>query len=234
MGAIFRREVTSYFTSPIAYIFLAVFNFFAGMFFFMGNMAGQTTDMTALFSNMFLILMFLIPILTMKLMSEEKKQKTDQILLTAPVNIGSIILGKYFAALVVFVIALCTFLLYGGILSVFTTIEWAVVLGSVFGIFLLGAAFIAVGLFVSALTENQVIAAIGGFVAMMVLYMIDSIAYQISNPELQRLLMRFSFYSRYTEFSSGLFNIASIIFFISVTVIFLFLAVRMLEKRRWA
>ena len=99
MGAIYRREMGAFFTSSIGYVFLAVFYLASGYFFYAGSLANATTDMSSLFSSLFLIVVILIPILTMKLLSEEKKQKTEQGLLTAPVSLGGIILGKYFAAL---------------------------------------------------------------------------------------------------------------------------------------
>ena len=99
MGAIYRREIGAFFSSGIAYIFLAVFYLFAGYFFYASSLYSATTDMSGLFSSLFMVIVFLIPILTMRLFSEELKQKTDQGLLTAPVSLPGIVLGKYFAAL---------------------------------------------------------------------------------------------------------------------------------------
>ena len=131
MGAIFRREMNAYFTSPIAYVFLAVFNVFAGFFFFNYTIASGSTDMSSVFMNMFTILLFVIPILTMKLLSEEKKQKTDQCLLTSPVSLFGIVLGKYFAALAVFAIGLIRFVLYSVILSIYASVAWSVIIGNI-------------------------------------------------------------------------------------------------------
>lgn len=234
MGAIFRREMSAYFTSPTAYIYLAVFNIFAALFFTMNNLSYATTDMSGVFGNMFMIFLFLIPILTMRLLSEERKQKTDQCLLTSPVSLTGIVLGKYFAALAVFAISLITFVVYALILSIFSPVAWTVIFGNIIGVLLLGVAFISVGLFVSSLTENQVIAAIGGFVAMMLLYVIDMIASFISNTTIQSILNSLAFYSKYYEFTTGIFSITSILFFISTAVIFIFLTIRVLEKKRWA
>ena len=105
MGAIYRREMNAFFTSGLAYVFLAVYFLFSGYFFYQGTLTQATTDTSPMFSAMFLVILFLIPILTMRLLSEEKKQKTDQGLLTAPVGLWSIVLGKYLAALTLFVIA---------------------------------------------------------------------------------------------------------------------------------
>lgn len=234
MAAIFRRELSAYFSSATAYIYLAVFNFFAALFFSMNNLYSATTDMSGLFANMFMIFLFLIPILTMRLMSEDKKQKTDQCLLTSPVSLYGIVLGKYLAALVMFAVSLLTFLLYAVILAAFSAVAWPAIIGSIVGVLLTGSAFIAVGLFISSLTESQVIAAIGGFLAMMLLYTIDMLASFISNTTIQNLLNSLAFYSKYYEFTTGVFNFSSILFFISSAVIFLFLTVRVLEKKRWS
>ena len=151
MGAIFRREFGAYFTSSIAYIFLAVFWIFSGYFFFAGCLAPATTDLSRMFQSMFLIIIFLIPILTMRLFSEEKKQKTEQGLLTAPVSLGEIVFGKYFAALALYTIALLMPFVYALILSRFGVVEWGIVFANFLALFLLGGAFIAVGELVSAL-----------------------------------------------------------------------------------
>lgn len=233
MGAIYRREMSAYFTSPTAYIYLAVFNIFAGMFFYANNLAYATTDMSGVFGNMFMLFLFLIPILTMRLMSEERKQKTDQCLLTSSVSLTGIVLGKYLAAFTVFALSQLTFVLYAVIMAAFSPVAWTVIIGNLVGVLLLGASFIAVGVFVSSLTESQVIAAIGGFVAMMLLYTIDMFSTLISNTTIQKIITSLAFYSKYYEFTTGVFNLTSILFFVSASVIFLFLTVRVLEKRRW-
>lgn len=234
MGAIFRREMTAYFTSPTAYVYFAVFNVFAGLFFTINCLSYASADMSGVFSSMFIMFIFLIPILTMRLLSEEKKQKTDQCLLTSPVSLSGIVLGKYFAALAIYSLSLVTFLLYAVILAAFAEISWAVVIGNIIGAFLLGSSFIAVGLFVSSLTENQVIAAIGGFVAMMLLYVIDMISSLANNSTVQKIISSLAFYSKYYEFTTGVFNLLNVIFFVSASAIFIFLTVRVLEKKRWA
>lgn len=234
MGAIYRRELTAYFTSATAYVFLGVFTLFAGLFFTMTCISYNTTDLSGIFSNMFVILLFLLPILTMRLLSEEKKQKTDQCLLTSPVSLSGIVLGKYLAALTVYAMAHAIFLIYGLVLAVFSPVPWLSVMGNLAGMLLLGAAFLAVGLFVSSLTESQVIAAIGGFVAMMILYLMDFFATSIPVEFISKALQSLSFSTRYSEFTTGIFNISSVLFFISVAVVFNFFTIRILEKRRWS
>lgn len=234
MGAIFRREFGAYFTSSIAYIFLAVFWIFSGYFFFAGCLAPATTDLSRMFQSMFLIIIFLIPILTMRLFSEEKKQKTEQGLLTAPVSLGEIVFGKYFAALALYTIALLMPFVYALILSRFGVVEWGIVFANFLALFLLGGAFIAVGELVSALTENQIAAAVLSFIALMVLYMIDVINNYISISAVNTVLEKLSFYRKYYAITCGLFNVSTIVFYISVAVIFNYLTIRVFERRRWS
>ncbi len=234
MGAIFRREFGAYFTSSIAYIFLAVFWIFSGYFFFAGCLAPATTDLSRMFQSMFLIIIFLIPILTMRLFSEEKKQKTEQGLLTAPVSLGEIVFGKYFAALALYTIALLMPFVYALILSHYGVVEWGIVFANFLALFLLGGAFIAVGELVSALTENQIAAAVLSFIALMVLYMIDVINNYISISAVNTVLEKLSFYRKYYAITCGLFNVSTIVFYISVAVIFNYLTIRVFERRRWS
>ncbi len=234
MGAIYRREIGAFFTSSIAYVFLAVFFIITGFFFTLGNVASASSNLSQVFTVMFIISILLIPILTMRLFSEEKKQKTEQGLLTAPVSLTSIVLGKYFAALTIFLIAVSIALIYGFILSIFGTVAWMTLLSNCLAMILVGAAFIAVGLFVSSLTENQIAAAVGGIVFLLLFFLIDLLASFIRVPWIQSVLYELSFYSRYYEFTCGIFNLSSVLFYLSTAVLFNFFTVRVFEKRRWS
>ena len=233
MGAIYRREMSAFFISGIAYVFLAVFFLLSGIFFYNGVISAGTTETSAMFSSMFIIVLFLIPILTMKLMSEEKKNRTDQGLLTAPVGLWSIVLGKYFAALTLFIIAESIVFVYSIILGYLGQVVWSTLLGNYFAMLLLGAAFIAVGLFISSLTENQMASAVASMLVLFVLYLFDSFASRVSNEYIQKAMTTLSFYSRYIEFTQGVFSLPSVVFFLSTAFIFNFLTVRVLDKRRW-
>ncbi len=234
MGAIYRREMGAFFTSSIAYVFLAVFSLITGFFFTMDNLAAGSTSLVSVFSTMFVISIFLIPILTMRLFSEEKKQRTDQGLLTAPVSLTGIVLGKYFAALTIFLIATSVVFLFGVILSLFGTVAWMTLLSNYLAIVLVGAAFIAVGLFISSLTENQIAAAVASMVVLLMFFLVDTLAARVSVSWIQSLLYDLSFYTRYYEFTCGIFNLSSVLFFISAAVLFNFFTVRVFEKRRWS
>ncbi len=234
MGAIFRRELGSFFTSSIAYVFLGVFYLLSGWFFYSGTLASGTSDMAGFFSMLFLVIVILVPVLTMKTFSEEKKQKTDQGLLTAPISLGAMVMGKYFAVLVMYVFGISIVLLDAVILSFFGTVDWMIVLSNYVALFLMGAACTGIGIFISSLTENQVVAAVGGIFSLLLVYMLDLIASFVNIEIVADVLNALSFYNKYYEFTCGIFNLSSVLFYISVAVIFNFLTVRVFEKKRWS
>ena len=234
MGAIFRREVQSYFISPIGYIFLAAFYAFSAFFFATSSLAQGSTKMNTMFSQLMIILVVLIPILTMRTMSEDKKSKTDQCLLTAPVSLGGIVAGKFLAALLVYTCAVAITVVYAVILSAYAEMDWLVIIGNIVGLELFGASFIAVGIFCSSLTENQVVAAVISFISILALNMLSLIGNLVPWNWLETLCTKLSFYERYSGFTYGLFDLSNVLFFISASVVFLFLTVRVLEKRRWS
>lgn len=235
MGAIFRRELKAYFTSPIAYIFIAVFYIYTATYFVNYNLLYGLTDMSYVFTNAFMILMFLLPLLTMRLFTEERRQRTDQCLLTAPVNLFSIVAGKFLASVCVFLCAIAIYIVYILVLVYLAgAVAWATVIGNLFALLLLGASFIAIGTFISATTENQVVAAILSFIIIMAFYLIDMLAGLVKVEWLRNIMSALGFYSRYAEFSQGILSIPNIVFFISTIFVFNFLTVRVLEKRRWS
>ncbi|MDF2566727.1 MAG: hypothetical protein K0R90_183 [Oscillospiraceae bacterium] len=234
MLAIFRRELGSYFSSPIGYIFLAVYYLFSGYFFLGTTLVADTNSLSGVFQSLFTVLMFIVPLLTMRLMSEDKKLKTDQLLLTSPLNLSSLVYGKFFAALIVFLVGVAITPVYALIINIFAQPEWIVVIGNLVGLILLGAALISIGLFISSLTENQLIAAIGGFAIMMIFMLIDGLSSVIPIDIVKKIIDGISFSTRYGEFTTGIFNISSVLYFISVVVIFNFFTVRVLEKKRWS
>ena len=169
MRAIFKRELSSYFNSAIAYIVMAVFFGFAGYFFVGTCFVGNVSSLSYTFSNIIMIIIFLTPILSMKTFSEEKKQKTDQALLTSPASLFDIVMGKFLGAFAVYAICCMIFFVYGLVISFFTAPDWAVIICTTIGLLFLGGAFIAIDVFISSLTESQVIAAIVGMAAGLVI-----------------------------------------------------------------
>lgn len=234
MFAIFKRELKSYFTSPLGYVFLAIFYAFSGLFFYIFSLSVGSTDISSVFLMMFIVLMVFVPLLTMRLLSEDKKQKTDQLILTAPVSLLSIVMGKFLAAYAIFAIGVAVMPVYGFVMSTFATVSWLPIWGNTVGLLLLGGIFVSIGLFISSLTENQMIAAIGGFFINLMILLMNTLKSALPNGFLQDVLSSISVYSRYSEITNGIFSLSSLIFFVSVIFIFLFLTVRVLEKRRWA
>lgn len=235
MGAIFKKEIYSYFTSGIAYVVLGITAFFAGIFFMYGSLYSDTTDMTGVFSSMFMVIVLVAPILTMKLFSEEKRQKTEQALLTAPVKLYDIVMGKFLSAVVVYAVSLCVFFLEAIVLSVFAAVAWSTFISNFIGIFLLGCAFIAIGLFISSVTESQVVAAVIGIASGILISLIDALASTVDSvPFLSNILSAASFTVPYQDFTAGIVSLSNVMFFLSVCTIFLFLTGRMLEKKRWS
>lgn len=234
MIAILKRETNAYFDTPLGYVFLTVYYLFAGFFFFHYNLYGNSTDMRSLFSILFTVTLFLIPILTMRLMSEDRRTRTDQLLMMAPVSTLSIVMGKMLAAVIVYLAALCITLVQAVVLSTFAAVEWSVIIGHFLGLLLLGVALIAVGLFISALTENQIIAAIGGFCVGFFLMLLDSLAGMISNSVLAGFVSDLSFQTHYQNFTLGIFDFSDVLFYVSVSALFVFFTCCAFEKRRIA
>ncbi|MDR0919864.1 MAG: ABC transporter permease subunit [Oscillospiraceae bacterium] len=236
MGAIYRREVGAFFTSPIAYVFLAAFYLATGFVFYSSSIYYNTTDMSGVFLMTFPILLILIPILTMRLFADEKRLRTEQALLTAPVRISEMVFGKYFAAVTLYVCGLAIFFVYALVLQFYADdLSWSYIISNILALFLLGCAFISVGLFFSSLTESQVVAAVLSVFALIFIWLINAIATTLAKYELLAdILLSLSVYSKYQEFTNGLFNLSSIIFMLSMIFIFNFLTIRIFDKRRWA
>lgn len=236
MLAIFKRELKAYFTTPVGYVILAIYFFFSGLFF--ANMYSYGYPyISFIFSQMFTIIMFTIPVITMRMMSEDKRQKTDQALLTAPVKLGGIVLGKFFAALCFFLLAFSEVVLFQIILAFVSTPDMASFFGNLIGLVLFGSALISVGIFISALTESQTVAAIGSFAVSLLLILMDSIAGfagDLGWTAVVKVIEWISFSGRYTTFTEGIIDLSNVVFFISFAGIFLFLTTRVLEKKRYS
>jgi len=234
MTAIFKREFISYFTSALGYVFLAVFYFFAGFFFYQIVLLGNSTRIGMICSQLFTIVVFIIPIITMRLLSDDKRQKTDQALLTSPVSLSAIVYGKYLAAFTIFASGVLITLVYAFVMSAFRPLNWPEIFGNVVGLLLMGGAMISIGLLISAMTESQVVAAVITFGVSLGLLLMEMAAGSVNHPILSAIVNGLSFQSRYQPFTSGLFNISNVLYFISVVVVFNFITVRVIEKRRWS
>jgi ABC-2 type transport system permease protein len=234
MSAVFKREFKAYFNSPIGFILIGIFFFISSLLFATLNLDGNTVDLSGIFNYLIIIYALIIPFITMRLLSEDKKLKTDQCLLTSPVSLPSIVLGKFFSAFVFYAISLSYTIVFAVILNFFQPIEAWVFLGNIVGMLLLGASFIAVGLFVSSLTESQVIAAIGALIINILLIAIQMLTTIFNNTTITNVINYLAIMPRYSDFSIGMFNLADAVYFFSIATVFIFLAVRVLEKRRWS
>jgi ABC-2 type transport system permease protein len=195
----------------------------------------MSADVTTFFTYTLLLSGVVLPLLTMKSFSEERKIKTEQLLFTAPVSITGIVLGKFLAAYTVFASCMILNSLYFFILASYSTLKVAVLIGNLVAILLVGMVYIAIGLFVSSLTENQLSAAIGtigiilGFLAIGLLGSLVPSEYAI------RYVFDFiSIFSRFQGFTAGYLDVASLIYYISVAFIFLYLTVRIYDRRRYS
>ena len=234
MGAILKRELSAYFHSITGYLILSVYTFFSGLFFYIYCLYYDSSSLAYVFSQMLMITVFLIPLSTMKSFSEEKRQKTDQALLTAPISLFEMVMGKFLSAFILFAMCNAVYIVYGLFIALFTAPDWVVILTTLFGVLLMGAALIAIDLFISALTESQAVAAVFAIGVGLLIYMIDSLASLINLEFIKNALYGISFNQHFSAFTSGVISLSGVVFFISVTGIFLFLCVRVFEKRRWS
>jgi len=176
----------------------------------------------------------IMPIITMRSMSDDRKNKTDQALITAPVSVTGIVMGKFLAAFGVYFIANTLALLPAITMGFFSSaFPWGILFGNYIGTLLYGAAMISIGVFISGLTISQVIAAIGTFVIAIFLMFVDQIASALSGNFIGTILTWISFTSRYDTFTQGIFSVSSCVYFISVAAVFVFLTARRVESRRW-
>lgn len=239
MPAIIKREISSYFTLPLGYVFLAVFYGFSGLFLWMNCLATGSAEIAGVFVLMFFIMMILIPVLTMRTMADDKRQKTDQLTLTSPVSLFGLVMGKFLAAFFVFFCAVLILLVYAVFMSAAVIksgneFAWATFWGNFVGMILMGGVFISVGIFISNLTENQMIAAIGSIGANIVLCLFDIISNYIPVEGIRSVINSLSVFYKYEEFTVGIFSLKNILFFVSLIVIFNFLTMRFIERRRWS
>ncbi|MBQ4557209.1 MAG: ABC transporter permease [Clostridia bacterium] len=233
MFAIYKRELRSYFSSAIGYAFVAILIAMSAAVFSVTTLLSYTNDISTYFTVMLFILMVTLPMLTMKLFAEERKLKTEQLLLTSPVSIGGMVFAKFLAAFTVFFVTnlLCSVSYLS--LFAYSEPEGGIILGNIIAITLVGAAFIAIGMFVSSLTENQLAAAIGTFFFLLVMLAIGMLNSFIPWYPVRFVLDWFSLLSRYTNFTNGFFDFSALFYYISVCFVFLFVTCRVYERRRY-
>ena len=249
MTAIFKRELKAYFSTPVGFLVLAAYYFFLGVYFSLIYSAGSP-DVSLILMAMVTIIVFTMPLITMRLMSEDRRQKVDQVLLTSPVKLSGIVLGKFFAALTLFCIGLLPTIIFEMIIASKVQVNFMSFLYPLLGTVLLGGALIAIGMFISSLTESAVISAILTLVVNFLAIYMSTFASMITVPESATgffgkiwakiveffvlVLNKSAFITVFENFDSNIFSIADVVYFLSIIVAFVFLSVRSLEKRRWS
>lgn len=232
MCAIFKREFKSYFSSPVGYVCVAAIAAIYGFFYYNVMLTGSSSYITSVYSSVYLFGMMIIPVITMRSISEDRKNKTDQALLTAPVGVTSIVLGKFFGAYIVFVIASTFGIIPAVVLEFFGSPSWGIIIGNYIATLLYGGAMISIGVFISSLTVSQVIAAISTFIVSIALMYLENLTSSATGV-VADVINFLSFSSRYNTFTTGVFSIANCVYFISVMAVFVFLTARKIESRRW-
>ncbi len=233
MIAIFLKEINSYFKTMIGYVFMGFFLLISGLFFNNFNIEQGSASISGTFAILSIVLVLLTPVLTMRLFAEERKTKTDQILLTSPVRITNIVVGKFLAAFFVLFVSSLLTLVYAIIISIFSEpFLWEFVLGYM-GIFLVGSVFISVGIFMSCMTQNQLSAAFSTYAVLLILIAPTLIIPTVNDAFLKTVLNVLSIYSNVEAFQTGIFSIASVIYLLSFSFVFLFLTVKMIDRRRF-
>ena len=248
MFAIYKKEMRSYFTNPIGYIFTGIFLVFSAILCCYTTLLVKSYDTSTYFSLMIYAFVILIPLLTMRLFAEERKMRTEQLLLTAPVTLTGMVMGKYLAALSLFLGCVAVSLVNLIPLYVIAAAERGVqdvdvtyigpvtsqIVGCLIGLVLVGAAFVAIGTFISSLCENQLAAAVITMAVIIGFIGIGLFASFIDVYAVRVVLSWISISARFDNFARGIFDIGAVIYLCSLTFLFLFLTVRVYEKRRWS
>ena len=234
MLSIFKKELKGYFTGVIGYVFLVIYLAVAGIIFAYTTLFSMSADVSSYYTAMLIFSAVMLPILTMKTFSEERKAKTEQLLLTAPVSIPAMVFGKFLAAYVIYAAAVVFTSLYFLLLIPYATLKVAVLLGNVVALLLVGLVFISIGIFVSSLTENQLSAAIGSIAIILGFLGIGIVTTLLpTNFWLRFVFDALSVFSRFSTFTSGYFDLASFVYYLSVGGVFVYLTIRVFDRRRY-
>lgn len=287
MMAVFQREINAYFKGIMGYLFAAFLLVFAGIYTMAYNLSGYYANFEYVLSSISFIYLIAVPILTMRSVAEEKRQKTDQLLYSLPIRLSDVILGKYFAMLVVLAAPTIVMGLYPLVLARFGDVSFGMAYGTLLAFFLLGACLMSIGLFVSSVTESQIAAAVITLVVTLILYFLSALSGFVSsaasasllalcigvvifaiilyllakNPIVSflaallgigglylwygndsaafaglfgRIMNQFSVFDRFYTFVDGVFDMTAVVYYVSISCVFLFLSVQAMEKRRWS
>lgn len=233
MLAIWKRELQSYFYTPVGYVFMGVFLALSGTFFYMLILGSRSSDVLTFLGQLSYLWMLLSPVLTMRLLAEEKQKRTDQLLLTSPVSLPGIVLGKYLAAFTVMIFTVLLTLIYVLIIAMYGAVYPSELLVGYLGFILQGGAFLALDLFISGCASSQVTAAVTAFGVNLALWLLDLLAGNMTQSWVRDVLYFFSLYDRYNPFLMGQLSFASIGYDLSFIAAFLALTIHRLDSRRY-
>ncbi|MDO5326386.1 MAG: ABC transporter permease [Clostridia bacterium] len=234
MGAIYRREMQSYFYTPAAYVFVGVFLALSSIFFGVTNLASRSGNLLELMAQMSYLWMLLSPILTMRLIAGERRQHTDQMLFASPCSLSGLVLGKFFAACTVLLIAVGATVMYALIVAVYGKLYIGETAAGYLGLILQGCAFIALDLFVSCFAKSQMTAVVAGIGANLLVWLSDVLASAVTVKWISDFLNFISLYQRFAPFVRGQLSLSNTLYNLLFMGIMLFLSVRVLDARRWS
>ncbi len=227
-----KRELMTYIYTPMAYALVAGFLMITGYFFSMSMLGSRAASVQSMLGNAGLIMVFVVPILTMRLMADEDKGGTSEILFTTPVSMGQVVLGKFLGALALVTGLLAIMLVFPLVVDQFGNPDWGIVASGYFGFWLMMTSFLAAGVFTSSLTDSQLVAGVAGVALLLLLWVIDWAAGSLG-PPVGPILAELSITNHFVDFNRGVIDTKNMVFYLSLTFGFLFLATRVLESRRW-
>ena len=234
MGAIYRREIQSYFYTPAAYVFMGVFLMLGSIFFGVSNLAARSSNLLNFLSQLSYLWMLLSPVLTMRLLAGERRGHTDQLLFSSPCSLSALVAGKFFAACTVLLCTVAATVVYPLIVAIYGTLYVGETLVGYLGLILQGCAFIALDLFVSCFARSQMTAAIVGVGVNLLVWLSDVLAAAVTVDAVSQALKFISLYQRFVPFSQGQLSFSNILYNLLFIFIMLFLSVRVLDARRWS
>ena len=232
MRAVLKKELRQFAVTPVGAVFVAAYFVLSGYYFTVGNLLPARSDLPGLFGSVFSVLMVLIPLLTMRSFAEERRQKTDQLLLTSSESVFRIVLGKFLAAYIVFLAGSLSLAAPVILLGRYGALDVLETIGSFLALLLVGGAFIACGLFASAITENQIVAAVVSYVITLGLWLLDFLRYYIGDGALAGVIRYLSFRAHFSLLGSGVFSLATAVFFLSLMFLMLSLTCLSVQYRR--
>lgn len=227
-----KKELRSYFFSPVAYVVFAMFLVLAGYFFTVILLYTQEASLKGVAYNIVITLVFLVPLITMRTFAEEKKQGTLELLMTKPVKDWEVVLGKFCGAAFMYLIMLASTIVYVLILFKYGKPDMGPVYSAYIGLILVGFCFIALGVFASTLSENQIIAAVIGFAMVLLLWVLSWASSQFTGS-MQEIVSYISLSSHYDNFVKGIVDLKDVVYYLSFILFWLFVSVKSVEVRKW-